>query len=150
MDPREDLIIKMIEHIPVGACILTYYMSFEKSRIQELIDSFPGYANHLTQIHNNVRDLIVPFQKRYAYCWQQKGSNSIKNVLPAFTELSYKDLEISDGGMAMDAYHVMCTEKDTSKLATLRSNLLKYCKRDTEAMVLLLQFLEDNVNTESV
>jgi len=144
-DPRENLINKMIAHIPIGACVLTYHMAFEKTRIQELIKAFPKYADRLNLILENVRDLIVPFRKRYAYRWQQKGSNSIKDVLPAFTDLSYKDLEISDGGMAMDAYHIMCKEKDHDKYAKLRKNLKLYCERDTEAMVKLHQCLEDIV-----
>jgi len=46
-----------------------------------------------------------------------------------------------DGGMAMDACHLMCAEKDQAKLEALRAYLLKYCERDTEAMVKLHQLL---------
>jgi len=143
VDPRPDLIKQMLAQIPKGACILAYNMTFEKTRLYELADDFPKYAKKIHQIIENVRDLIVPFRKRHIYNWQQCGSNSIKHVLPAFVpELSYKDLEISDGGMAMDAYHVMCAEKDPVKLDTLRTNLLKYCERDTEAMVRLHNVLK--------
>lgn len=138
VDPRPELIKAMLEQIPEDACVLTFNMAFEKTRLKELSENFPVYAEGLNDIHDRVMDLIVPFRKRYAYRWQQKGSNSIKDVLPAFVpEMSYKDLEISDGGMAMDAYHLMCAEKDPSKLEALRGNLLKYCGRDTEAMVKL-------------
>mgnify|MGYP005841682867 CR=1 FL=1 len=141
-DPRPFLIEAMLKHIPQKACVMAYYMAFEKSRIKELIDAFPQHADSLTQILNNVRDLIVPFKKRYAYRWQQRGSNSIKNVLPVFVpELSYDDLPISNGGMAMDAYHLMCQEPDPVQRQLLRDQLTAYCRLDTEAMVRLLETL---------
>ncbi len=141
-DPRPALIEAMLEQIPPDACVLTYYMDFEKTRIKEMAADFPQYAAALGSIHDRVRDLIIPFRKRYAYSWQQYGSNSLKNVLPAFIpEMSHKDLEISNGGMAMEAYHLMCAEQDPEKLQSLRNNLLKYCERDTEAMVRLHQRL---------
>ena len=146
IDPRSDLIKAMLAQIPIDACVLAYNMAFEKTRINELIKDFPEYAEGLGSIHDRIRDLIVPFRKRYAYRWQQYGSNSIKNVLPAFIpELSYNDLEISHGGMAMDAYHLMCAETNTQKLESLRNNLLKYCERDTEAMVKLHQHLQETL-----
>lgn len=148
IDPRPDLIKAMLEQIPKDSCVLTFNMAFEKTRIKEMSQDFPEHAEDLNHIHNRVMDLIVPFRKRYAYRWQQYGSNSIKNVLPAFVpDMSYKDLEISNGGMAMDAYHLMCSETDPIKLELLRCNLLKYCKRDTEAMVKIHQVLVEMVFT---
>jgi hypothetical protein len=78
MDPRPDLIKGMLRQIPEDACVLTYNMSFEKTRLKELIEAFPENAVSISRIHDNVRDLIIPFRKRYAYRWQQRGSNSIK------------------------------------------------------------------------
>ena len=52
----------------------------------------------------------------------------------------------NSGGMAMDAYHKMCSEKDSAKLEDLRFQMKEYCKRDTEAMVLLFQCLEGIVS----
>ncbi len=150
IDPRPDLIQAMLSQIPIDSCVLAYNMSFEKTRIKEMSEDFPEYAEGLNHIYNRIMDLIVPFRKRYAYRWQQHGSNSIKHVLPAFIpELSYNDLEISHGGMAMDAYHLMCAEKVPKKLETLRNNLLKYCERDTLAMVKLHQFLVKTVTSNT-
>jgi hypothetical protein len=73
-----------------------------------------------------------------------KGSYSIKEVLPALVpDLSYDDLEISDGGMAMDAYLAMRRAADPAQVERTRTALLKYCKRDTEAMVKILEKLEE-------
>ena len=68
------------------------------------------------------------------------GSYSIKEVLPALVpELSYKELEVGDGGAAMDAYHRMCSAADQSEVNKIREALLKYCHLDTLAMVRILK-----------
>ncbi|ORJ61354.1 DUF2779 domain-containing protein [Geothermobacter hydrogeniphilus] len=142
VDPRPGLIEGLLREIPQDACVLTYNMAFEKGRLKELAKDFPDHAEGLNGILSRVRDLIVPFRKRHAYRWQQRGSSSIKKVLPAFVPgLSYKGMPIADGGMAMAAYHLMCAERDPGKLAEIRENLLAYCKLDTEAMVQLLEQL---------
>ena len=141
-DPRPELIAGLLRDIPESACVLTYYMTFENGRLSELARDFPAHADGLNNITQHVRDLIIPFKKRWAYTWQQEGSSSIKKVLPAFVpELSYKGMAIADGGMAMAAYHLMCAENDPKKLAEIRKNLLAYCHLDTEAMVRLLECL---------
>lgn len=149
IDPRPGLIAGMLKAIPEGACVLAYNMTFEKSRIKELADSFPIYADKLLKLNENMLDLIVPFRKRMAYRWTQRGSASIKKVLPAFVpELSYKDMVIADGGMAMEAYHIMCAEKDPQRLSDLRGHLLDYCRLDTEAMVKLHEYLTGTLKTK--
>jgi len=65
-------------------------------------------------------------------------------VLPALVpELSYEDLSISDGMMAMRVYHEMCKIDDPMKLAELRQGLLEYCRLDTLAMVRILGELKN-------
>lgn len=143
-DPRPDLIAGLLRDIPAGACVLTYNMTFEKGRLTELANDFPTENEALNDINERVRDLIIPFRKRFAYRWQQEGSCSIKKVLPAFVpELSYQGMPIANGGMAMAAYHLMCAEEDAGKLSEIRKNLLAYCRLDTEAMVHLLKCLNE-------
>ncbi|MCF6267683.1 MAG: DUF2779 domain-containing protein [Desulfuromusa sp.] len=144
VDPRPELIAGLLRDIPEEACVLTYNMTFEKGRLKELAKDFPAESETLNGIVQRVRDLIIPFRKRFAYRWQQQGSSSIKKVLPAFVpELSYQGMPIANGGMAMAAYHLMCAEEDAAKLSEIRKNLLAYCKLDTEAMVHLLRCLYD-------
>lgn len=65
------------------------------------------------------------------------GSYSIKKVLPVFSSLSYSDLKVGNGGEAIAAYSKFpFLEKDD--LEQLRDDLLKYCKQDTWAMVVVL------------
>ena len=84
----------------------------------------------------------MPFRNRWLYHPNQKGSASIKAVLPAFTDLSYDDLEISHGGEAMRQYGAfMSGNLDASFWDALWEDLSAYCKQDTFAMVELLNLL---------
>lgn len=143
IDPRKEIVERLLEDIPEGACVLAYYKSFESSRIKELTEQFPRNKKRLQSIIDNMLDLIDPFKARHIYSWKQQGSNSIKSVLPAFVKgMSYDNMEIGNGMEAMDAYFRMCDVADNPKeLATVRKNLLEYCKQDTLAMVKLLEVL---------
>ena len=143
-DPREEFLQQLLRLIPPGSCILTYNQAFEGTRLRELKESFPKHADAIDGLLNNMVDLMIPFKQRTVYHWRMKGSYSIKEVLPALVpDLSYDDLEISDGGMAMDAYLAMRRAADPAQVERTRTALLKYCKRDTEAMVKILEKLEE-------
>ncbi|MEA3428401.1 MAG: DUF2779 domain-containing protein, partial [Thermodesulfobacteriota bacterium] len=76
------------------------------------------------------------------YLWQMNGSYSIKAVLPALIpELSYDEMEISNGGMAMDAYSTMRQTEDPGELERIQKALLEYCKLDTLGMVRIVEKL---------
>jgi hypothetical protein len=144
-DPRRELAEKLLSEIPKNACVLTYNQTFEKGVLKDLATAFPALADEINKRIDNIRDLMVPFRKRDVYRWQMHGSYSIKEVLPTLVpELSYKDLNVSDGMMAMRVYHGMCNTDDSSKLEELRHGLLEYCKLDTFAMVKILDELRKN------
>ena len=150
IDPRKEIVGRLLEDIPEGACVLDYYKSFESSRIKELAEQFPRKKKRLQSIIDNMLDLIDPFKDRHLYSWKQQGSHSIKAVLPAFVKgMSYDNMEIGNGGAAMQAYHQMCDLADKPKeLAKIRKDLLDYCNQDTLAMVKLLEVIEAKVNNQ--
>ena len=41
-----------------------YNMGFEKGRIRGLAEIFPDLSEHLMNIHDNIVDLMIPFQKK--------------------------------------------------------------------------------------
>ncbi len=87
---------------------------------------------------------MVPFQKKYYYSPEMKGSYSIKAVLPALVpDLSYNNLEINEGGLASIAYESLQTETDLMLLAEIKQQLLEYCKLDTLGMVKILEKLDE-------
>ena len=73
---------------------------------------------------------------------QQKGSASIKKVLPALTCKSYDGMEISDGGEAsIKFYTVTYSEATEEERNKIRADLEKYCALDTEGMIWIVDEL---------
>jgi len=141
-DPREELINNLVNQIPDKGSVFVYNQSFEIGILQNLAKLFPQQKKKIEKIINNVVDLMVPFKNRDIYHWQMNGSYSLKFVLPAMVpELSYEHLDVSDGGMAMEAYAAMNQTYDKREIARIRKNLLEYCKLDTLAMVEILKKL---------
>ena len=104
---------------------------------------FPKYKEEIEERISRVKDLMIPFQKKYYYTSKMQGSYSIKYVLPALvTDLSYENLEINEGGLASIAFESLYFETDLMRIADIRNNLLEYCKMDTFAMVKILEKLE--------
>jgi hypothetical protein len=147
MDPRKEFLDELLQVLPDDGCILVYNMSFEKDKLAKLAELFPRKKKRIQNVIDNMVDLIVPFRARHLYSWKQKGSHSLKAVLPAFVKgISYDDMEIGDGASAMKAYHEMGALVDSPrKLAALRKHLLAYCKQDTLAMVKLLEVISERV-----
>jgi len=142
-DPRIKFIETLLEDTEGKGDILTYNKSFEILRLKEIAEAFPKYKNEIEERINRVKDLMIPFQKKYYYTYKMQGSYSIKYVLPALIpELSYKDLKINEGGLASTAFESLYYETDLMCIAEIRNNLLEYCKLDTFAMIKLLEKLE--------
>ena len=141
-DPRPNLIKKLIQVCGKKGSILVYNQSFEITRNNELAEKYEEYRDELRAINTRIVDLMLPFSKRWIYHPDQKGSVSLKNVLPAFTELNYKDLEIGNGSDAMRLYNTFL-EGNLDKISKdkLWDGLSKYCERDTYALWVLLQTL---------
>ena len=119
-------------------------MSFEKTILRKLSNLYGEFTYDLMSIHNNMQDLMLPFQKKWYVTPSMQGSYSIKYVLPALVpefEKAYKDLElVHNGSEAMNAYANMSNLSDEDKIA-YRKALLEYCKLDTLAMVRILDVL---------
>lgn len=143
-DPRLKLVERLLADIPRNACVVTY-SPFEKKRLNELAGWFPQHADRIGRIIEKLRDLATPFRRKDYYHWQLLGSYSIKNVLPALVpELSYDNMEICDGGMAMNAWHEMnemAASGSPAELARIRRALLEYCALDTLAMARIVEKL---------
>ncbi len=145
-DPRRALAERLCEDIPMNVCVTAYNKAFECTRIRELADTFPDLSEHLLNIRDNIKDLLVPFQSGYYYNRAMGGSFSIKSVLPAIfpndPSLDYHNLEgVHNGGEAMTIFpKIQFMEPEDQVKA--RHDLLKYCELDTYAMVKVWQELE--------
>ena len=149
-DPRRAVAEHLVADIPAGVCSLAYNMGFDKGRIRELAEAFPDLAQHLHDIADNMRDLLVPFSSGWYYARAMGGSNSIKAVLPALfpddPELDYHALEgVHNGSEAMNAFEAMA-DMSAEEAVVTREQLLRYCELDTLAMVKIWQKLRDAAN----
>ena len=119
-------------------------MSFEKSVIRKLANLYGEFTYDLMNIHNNIQDLMLPFQKKWYITSSMQGSYSIKYVLPSLVpefEKAYKDLElVHNGSEAMSVYANLKNLSNAEKIVYKKA-LLEYCKLDTLAMVRILEVL---------
>lgn len=136
-DPRRACAEALVAQIPDVGPVIAYSASFERSRIVELAAAFPDLAPALTAIADRIVDLL-PVTRKHWYHRDQRGSWSIKKVLPTLgAELGYDGLDVADGGQAQEAYLEAVSSVDEGRRAALRDGLLAYCKLDTEAMIVL-------------
>lgn len=140
--PRTAMIDRLILDIGTAGSILVYNQSFEASRLNEIARDFPKYQAPVSHMVDRMIDLAVPFQRKYYYTADMRGSYSIKKVLPALVpELAYNDLEIQEGGTASLTFLQMVQGQFKGDEEKTRKALLEYCKLDTLAMVRILEEL---------
>lgn len=142
-DPRAALMESMRSHLGDTGSVLVYYQGFENARLKEMARDLPQHADWIQGVLDRVVDLYEPFGKYWYYDPAQKGSASIKKVLPALTDMSYDGMEIAEGTAAAGAFlelrHAGETLDDYDDEATgTRRALLEYCEQDTRAMVEVL------------
>ena len=141
-----ELPIKLIEHmekvISLNGSIISWHKSFEITRNKEMINLYPNKSEFLNNINLRMIDLEDIFKDGYVDI-QFRGSTSIKKVLPIITELSYDDLEVSNGTDAMGAFVEMIETRDEIKKANIRNEMLRYCERDTLAMVKIFETIKE-------
>ena len=144
-DPREALAEAMISACADASRILVYG-NFEQQRIGELVSRLPHLATELTGIQDRLFDLCRLI-RRNVYHPDFEGSLSLKRVLPVLVPgLAYDDLEIADGSTASGEIKKLMFEADEMSAAgreELRTSLLRYCERDTWALVKLLERLRE-------
>ncbi len=126
--------------------ILVYYEYFEKGILKALAEAFPQHGWWIEDAIARIVDLYEPFGKFYYYSARQKGSASLKNVLPALTGISYDDMEIKNGQEASIRYLNITFLKgeahpDGAPVEKIRKDLLDYCGLDTEGMIYILREL---------
>ena len=140
-DPRKNFIENLIKDLPTKGSILVYHESYEVSKLKEIARDLPEYQEDIKKIILRIQDLKTPFSEFWYHDKKQKGSNSIKKVLPLFSKKTHKGLIIQNGSDAMIIY-----KKNKNKLTPeLKKDLLDYCELDTKAMVIILKNLKNLV-----
>ena len=147
VDPRLQLIQQLREDIGDQGSIIAYHASFEKTRLVDLAKSFPNEREFIESLLPRFVDLLIPFKSGWYYKPEMGASASIKSVLPAIApEFSYSDLEIGNGGLASNTFLAMIQNTFEGDQPLTTKNLLAYCERDTEGMVIIYRHLLNLVN----
>lgn len=166
IDHREEICKKLCEWIGDEGTVLVYNESFEKTRLKELANIFPEYRDKLLRIRDNIFDLMnlvktktsmyeeLGYEKERAsmfnyYHTDMNGSFSIKKVLPLFSDLTYKGMEIGNGVEALVTY-AKFPKMDKLDYEYKYKKLVEYCQQDTWAMYCVLEGLRKSVKKISV
>jgi predicted RecB family nuclease len=147
-DPRPALAERLIRACEGARTVVAYNAGFERRRIEEMAEVLPTLAEPLRSIVDRLVDLL-PVIRNHVYHPDFNGSFSLKSVLPALVlELRYDDLAIADGGTAsLELERLLFSGSLEPKAREqLQSDLLRYCQRDTWALVALLRCLHELVN----
>lgn len=140
-DPRRACAQALVAQIPVGVTLIAYNASFEKRVLQALAVAVPEHAERLTAMADSIVDLL-PVTRRTWYHRDQRGSWSIKAVLPTLAPLDYASLEVKDGGKAQEAFlEALDPATASDRKLAIAAALGAYCERDTWAMVAIARAL---------
>ena len=124
--------------------IVVYNQAFEKGVLKELSEAFSGYSDWVDDVLGRIIDLLTPFRSFHYYHPLQRGSASIKRVLPALTGWSYEGMDISNGEDASIAFQEVTYGDVPEELRSkVRENLAKYCELDTRGMVEIVDKLKE-------
>jgi hypothetical protein len=141
-DPRPKFLIELKKLLGNTGSVIVYNQGFEESILNELAQAFPEYESWVRQVCDRFVDLLTPFRKFYYYHSIQKGSASLKSVLPALTGKSYEGMGITDGGAASVAFQTITYGEVAEEVRSkVRANLELYCSLDTEGMLWIIDRL---------
>jgi hypothetical protein len=143
-DPRPDLVAALLAAVGDTGTILTWNVAFEKGVLNDMAELYVDHGEALAAVIDRLDDLIIPFRSFSVYHPDQRGSCSLKAVLPALTDLNYDDLEVADGNHAAREYaRVVYQDATPTERELVLAQLRAYCRLDTLAMVEILGKLEE-------
>jgi hypothetical protein len=144
-DPTKAMSESLSKIIGNIGSVIAWNMGFEKGCNTEMGERASEYQMFYEDINNRMYDLMHVFKKGFYVHKEFYGSASLKKVLPVVVpELSYNELDISEGMTASNSWGDMVT-KDMSQEEKdkIYNGLLEYCELDTLAMVKILDKLNN-------
>jgi hypothetical protein len=147
-NPMPQLIEKLEADIGNSGTILTWNMNYEKGCNDRMAGFYPKYKEFFESLNQRINDLMIPFSQMWFVDKDFFGTAKLKNVLPVLaTELSYQELDVSDGLLARRIWmQTVLERKNQDQKEKILSDLSKYCTLDTYAMVRILEELQAIVN----
>lgn len=144
VDPRREMAEKLLDVLESKSGPVISYSGYEKTTLLLFKSACPELAARIDRVIDRLEDLMIVVSG-HTYFPAYMFSNSIKYVAPALVDgFGYDDLEgVAEGMGAAQAFERIVRGdlgQDESE-DSLRTALLAYCKRDTEAMVVVHQAL---------
>lgn len=140
-DPRRACAESLVKHIGKEGVLIAYNAGFEKGVIRNLAEIYPDLSESLLEMNQRFVDLL-PITRAGYYHPSQKGSWSIKAVLPALVpELNYSHLDGVQNGSDAQLAWIEATESSADRRNEIAVQLLEYCKLDTWAMLKIVEVL---------
>jgi len=148
-DPRTDCRRELSEHLIndlKGGSSIIVYSNFEKIIINSLKRLYPDLSAELNLLTDRLVDIEAVIRKNF-YHPDFHGRTSIKRTLPVLVpDMSYDDLEISNGDTAMATFAYLALGRYKGREAeTVKRNLLDYCEQDTLSVVRLHERLAEYI-----
>ncbi|MAZ54438.1 MAG: phosphomethylpyrimidine kinase [Flavobacteriales bacterium] len=149
MQVNDEMINRMKKFTNLEGTFISWHASFEIERNKEMIELFPKHTEYLNYINQNMYDLERIFTSHYID-YRFQGYSSIKKVLPVLCpNLSYINLKIQDGTMALDTWGRMVSDPNFKEdIEETKHNLIEYCKMDTLAMVEIYNELRKKLDSK--
>jgi len=143
-DPRPALLAELKKVLGNSGSIIAYNKGFEEGILRNLAKAFPEYSDWVEQVCSRLIDLLEPFKNFDYYHPAQKGSASLKAVLPSITGRDYEDLDISDGQVASLTFQAATYgDMPEAERVKVMTDLEQYCGRDTEGMIWIVERLRE-------
>jgi hypothetical protein len=144
-DPSDYIARSLQKNIGNTGSVIVWNKTFECKINKELGFRVPGLKNTMDSVNNRIYDLMDIFLKQYYVHKEFKGKTSIKSVLPILVpDLSYKVLNIQEGGTASQQWNKIVTANITDKERNeIAQSLKEYCKLDTYAMYAIWHHLKE-------
>jgi hypothetical protein len=141
--PVENLLKQLKKDIGEKGSVVVWNQGFEKRCNITMADILPEYSEFLLDVNDRIVDLMIPFMEGWYVDKDFFGSASIKAVLPVLVpSLSYKELDIGGGAAAQRIWmETIISGKNQNDKDKILTDLLKYCKLDTLAMVEIYKIL---------
>jgi ATP-dependent Lhr-like helicase len=141
VDSRRELMMSLLRDLGNTGDIIVY-SGYEQRTLKVLAGLFLDLTDDIESVEARIVDLLSIIRDNY-YHPDFRGSLSIKRVLRILAQgFSYDDLEIRDGGTASALAARRCQSLiSLQEWGDLRGPLLRYCERDTEAMMRVLEAL---------
>jgi hypothetical protein len=135
-DPRPEFMKRLRAVLLETGSVVAYNAQFELGRLEECCEALPEFKPWMRGVEKRVVDLLLPFRGFRYYHPAQRGSASMKAVLPALTGQGYGDLAIQEGNTAsLEFLRVTYGEVSEKERQRVRQQLEEYCGRDTGGMV---------------